>query len=126
MQQQEMSPEAIENQKIDQKVGELQQKRAAHENPAIQSPEDTLKTMLMPQKPKLKPVAKMKVLFNNGEMLGEGKVVKGQSGGTIGDPYGSKKTRGLNPHKVIMGQGSAMMGNGNVKKLDKNPRPAKK
>lgn len=108
------------------KLNELQHKRALQDNPELQSPTDALREMLMPKKPKIKPTPQMKVLSNNGELLGDGKVVKGAKGMKAFDPYGSKKTRGLNPHKVVMGQGAGMMGNGNTQMLKDNPKKANK
>jgi hypothetical protein len=114
-----MSPEQVAKQKVETKAMELEQADALRSDPSMLSPMDALREALMPQRPKLKPVPKMKLLSNNGEILGTGEVTKGQNG-TVLNPYGSKKTRGLNPHKVMMGQGSGMMGNGQSKALKKN------
>lgn len=117
--QQQISPEQMEKQKVDMKAAEMQQKSDLQKNPAMQSPVDKLRAMLLPPRPKLKPQPTMKLIVNNGEILGNG-ISKNQNGGSIDNPYGSKKTRGLNPRKVIMGQGSGMMGNGQSKPLKKN------
>lgn len=91
---QQQTPEQVENQKIDMKLNELQHKRALQDNPELQSPTDALYEMLMPKKPKVKPAPQMKVLSNNGELIGDGKVAKGQKG--MAAPY---NTAVLNAHR---------------------------
>lgn len=97
--------------KIDNKAMELEQQASLSANPNQQSPIDILRERLMPQRPKLTPQPTMKVMSNNGELLGAGKVTSAKKGSTIKafNPYGTKKTQGLNPKKVIMGQGSGAM-----------------
>ena len=105
-----MTPEQLVNIKVENKAGELQQQEMQRQNPDIvqnQTMTDILRAQLI-LKPKLQPTPTMKVMSNNGQLLGAGDITHAKQGTKIKafNPYGSKKTQGLNPKKVIMGQGS--------------------
>ena len=108
---QPMTPEQMDNLKVENKAGELQQQEAQRQNPNVvmnQSMTDILRAQMVP-KPKLQPQPTMRVMSSNGQLFGVPTAKKGtklKSNIETFDPYGSKKTQGLNPKKVIMGQGS--------------------
>ena len=104
--------------KVENKAAELSQQEVVRQDPnqvipkANQSLTDILRSQMQPPRPKLQPQPTMRIMSNNGETLGAGSVKNAKSGSKLKsnikafNPYGSKKTQGLNPKKVIMGQGS--------------------
>lgn len=70
---QQLTPEQMENQKVDMKAAELQNKANLQQDPSQQSPLERLRAALLPPRPKLRPQPTMKVFSNNGEILGRGK-----------------------------------------------------
>ena len=69
---QPLTPEQVENQKIDQKAAEMQNKDAIRNDPGNLSPADKLRAILLPPRPKLTPQPTMKTFSNNGQLMGRG------------------------------------------------------
>ncbi len=78
-----MSPEETEKQKVNDRANELINKTHLKANPDKETSTafDFLMGKLKPQRPKLKPKEKMKVMSNNDELLGVDKVSLNKKGG---------------------------------------------